>query len=247
MLEQQRRRRRRRHHSEYILGRSFDIRNNNVYIDQLTGSGTIGTTYVSQVLYIGNNNGSSTFGGVIENDLPGGSGTISLTKNGTGTQVLSGTNTYSGSTTVNSGTLQIGNGTAGSISSSSPLVLGGGTFSLLGKTSGTTAQTVASLATTGGGSVISLNPNGGTSTMLTITSTTLSTGGALNFNLSSGTTNASTSTLGNTIVAWNPTLTGGIIGGGYTVTDLGGTGFATVSGGDVVRLTPTGALPVTGG
>ena len=63
-------------------------------------------------------------------------------------------------------------------------------------------------------------------------------------------TNASTSTLGNTIVAWNAALTaGGIIGGGYTVTDLGGTGYATVSGGNVVRYTdPASAgLPLTTG
>ena len=44
-------------------------------------------------------------------------------------------------------------------------------------------------------------------------------------------------------------MTSGIIGGAYTVTDTGGTGFATVVGGNVVRLAnPGGAgFPVSGG
>ena len=52
---------------------------------------------------------SVTFAGVI-------SGTGSVTQIGTGTTILTGTNTYNGGTTIGSGTLQIGNGgTAGSI------------------------------------------------------------------------------------------------------------------------------------
>ena len=109
---------------------------------------------------------------------------------------------------------------------------------------------MASLAATAGtSSTISLTPNGTTSTTLTVSGTTASANAAVNFNLASGTTNATTSTLGNTVVAWNPTLTAaGIIGGGYTVTDGGGTGYATVSGGEVVRILDTGTpLPTTGG
>ncbi len=149
-----------------------------------------------------------------------------------------------GATTINNGTLQVGNGTSGSIAATSALTLGGGTFSLLGKNSGTTSQTIASLTTTANtSSSIALNPNGGTSTTLTITSNTPATGAgsSVNFNLSSGTTNASTSTLGNTLVAWNPALTNGLIGVGYTVTDAGGTGFATTSSGNVVRLADNGS------
>ena len=51
---------------------------------------------------------NTTFGGVLQNS----SGTLSLTLDGPGTQVLAGSNTYIGSTTITEGTLQIGSGGA---------------------------------------------------------------------------------------------------------------------------------------
>ena len=52
---------------------------------------------------------------------------MTLNINGAGTQILAGTNTYTGATTVTTGKLQIGNGTTGSISSSSAVTVNSST------------------------------------------------------------------------------------------------------------------------
>ena len=84
-------------------------------IGSLAGSGTVNLTDISnaqtKALAIGGNNQSTTFSGQI---VGGGS----IVKAGSGTLVLTGDNTYSGGTTINAGTLQIGNGgTTGSVAS----------------------------------------------------------------------------------------------------------------------------------
>ncbi len=98
---------------EVDAGAYFDARTDSPVVNQLTGSGTIGSSFSSETITIGNQNGSSTFSGVITNSgVPGASAngqTIGITKNGTGTTILSGANTYTGTTTINNGTLQIAN------------------------------------------------------------------------------------------------------------------------------------------
>jgi fibronectin-binding autotransporter adhesin len=80
-------------------------------------NGSSGTT-----LTIGStNNLSGTFSGVISNGM----GTGSLVKAGTGTENLTGANTYSGTTAVNAGTLALGSG--GSIANTPSITLGSGT------------------------------------------------------------------------------------------------------------------------
>ncbi|MEI7728682.1 MAG: autotransporter-associated beta strand repeat-containing protein [Verrucomicrobiota bacterium] len=71
-------------------------------IDNISGGGT-------SALTVGNNNVSSSFSGVIKNT----SGTLAVTKTGTGTVTLLGSNTYSGVTLVSNGKLILGTVHAG--------------------------------------------------------------------------------------------------------------------------------------
>ena len=62
----------------------------------------------SRTLTVGNGNAGGSFAGVIQDT----SGSIALTKVGSGLQVLSASNGYNGGTTVSGGTLQLGNNAA---------------------------------------------------------------------------------------------------------------------------------------
>jgi len=76
-----------------------------------------------------NNTGTQTFSGVLQNGTL--AGVLALIKNGVGTQILSGASTYTGTTTINAGTLQFGADNV--ISASSALVIaaaGAGTATL---------------------------------------------------------------------------------------------------------------------
>jgi autotransporter-associated beta strand protein len=78
-------------------------------IDNVSGGGT-------PTLTCGGDNTSTTNAGVIKNTT----GTLSLTKTGSGTLTLTGTNTFSGAATISAGTLSIGNGsTTGSVATTS--------------------------------------------------------------------------------------------------------------------------------
>ena len=70
-------------------------------LKSLSGNGRVFCDTTPNTLTVGQNDGSSTFSGVLAN----GSAILSLTKTGAGTQVFSGTNTYTGTTTISSGTL----------------------------------------------------------------------------------------------------------------------------------------------
>ena len=82
---------------------------------------TTAVTMESGELVVGNNNASTLFAGTIN-------GAGNLVKTGTGTLTLTGNNSYSGTTAILGGTLQIGNGGSGASIGSTTSVLDYGTL-----------------------------------------------------------------------------------------------------------------------
>ena len=189
----------------------------NQSIAALTGATSSSVNLNGKTLTIGTDSGSTTFAGAI-------SGAGGLIKDGASTQVLSGANaSYTGSTTVNAGTLVLNYSTNNDtkLSSSAVLTLGSATLQLTG---GTQTEVVGSTTISGGANVIGNNTssatNGGgsantasnTSAVLQMASITRNPGGTVNF---SGQYIATTNTLNNT--------TTGLLGSWATI---GGTDFA---------------------
>ncbi len=80
----------------------LDLGGNNAGIGALSGAGTVTNSGISaSTLTVGSDNASGTFAGSIQD----GAAPVALTKNGTGTEVLTGANAYSGGTIVNAGVL----------------------------------------------------------------------------------------------------------------------------------------------
>ena len=106
--------------------------NGTAFVTNLTGAGTINTAWQgttdTRTLSV-NSAASSTFSGVLA-DAGSNSRVMALTKTGAETLILTGTNTYTGSTTISQGTLQIGNGGStgdiGSVSTSAITTIASG-------------------------------------------------------------------------------------------------------------------------
>ncbi|MGB6036898.1 MAG: autotransporter-associated beta strand repeat-containing protein, partial [Cryomorphaceae bacterium] len=129
------------------LTSSLAIQNSTLLLN--TGSGTInfgtpatytlgglaggdGLNMQGKTLAIGNNNSNTTYNGALSNG--------SLEKIGTGTLNLAGTNTYSGTTTITQGTLELGANNV--LSTSSAIVLNGGTLRSIPATGNSTLGTL---------------------------------------------------------------------------------------------------------
>ncbi len=115
---------------------TFDLASYSDGVASLTGDST--TTVKNSViggtstLTINPASGSTTFAGVIAGTNAGTQGNIALQKNGAGTLVLTGANTYSGSTTVNGGTLTAAASSGGALASTSSVTVNAGGTVLLG-------------------------------------------------------------------------------------------------------------------
>ena len=97
--------------------------------------------------------GSTAGNGEFAGNIVDGAAATSLTKAGTGTWTLSGSNSYSGSTTISSGTLALAS--AGALSGTGNIGFGGGTLQFSGSNQADISGRIAS-----SGSAISIDTNG---------------------------------------------------------------------------------------
>jgi autotransporter-associated beta strand protein len=222
---------------------TFDLNGYNETVGSLSANGKI--TLGAGRLTVGADNTPQTFSGII-------SGAGGLTKSGTGTQTLSGANSYTGQTIVSGGGLTLG--ASGVIADTSSILVNGGTLNL-----GTFSETVGPV-TLSSGSIVSSAGSGvftcGTVDVTTGTMTpnkmvcgtinlnggTLATGGTGNgfgINCSGGLNiNGGTATLAaGGVFANDVTLNSGtlIIG----TTNVVGTGTLWLNGGNVQLLNST--------
>ncbi len=115
-------------------GAAVDLAGFDTKIVNLSGGGSIRSETSGAVTVETRNSVPTTFSGIIQNS----SGVVALNKTGDSTLTLTGSNTYSGGTTIRGGRLNVqGSGTIGSGS----LTLVGGTLGISGLSAGTFTQT----------------------------------------------------------------------------------------------------------
>ena len=190
-------------------GAAFDLNGSSQTIDSLAdsagGGGTVATSASGTVTLTLAPTGSTTFSGCIQN----GAGKIALTVSGAGKQVLAGSNSYTGGTTISSGTLQLGDGVrnngsvAGDITNNACLTL-----------ANPNAQTYS--GTISGSGSIDKTAAGA----LTLAASNIYSGGT---EVNNGTLVAANGTHGSATGSGNVTLNGGTL--------ASGTGGGSISGG----------------
>ncbi|MGC3989742.1 MAG: autotransporter-associated beta strand repeat-containing protein [Chthoniobacteraceae bacterium] len=124
-------------------------------IGELSGTGGVmrggWSTAGNTTFEIGALNTNASFAGSLQDNPRGSTGLSLLNKVGTGTLTLAGPNTYTGTTTVTSGTLQLGNGTAGTLSTTTAVsVASGATLAFDQATGATFSNAIADTGTVQG-------------------------------------------------------------------------------------------------
>ena len=156
-------------------GALLDARGQAITLGGLNGAGRVGTTYTTTAtVTLGADNKSGAFSGVIcgnassaanLTDNPN-AGVLNLIKTGTGTQMLAGSNTYTGTTSVNGGVLELTE--TGTLAFSPITVKNAATLKI-----NTTGKTLSALEVENGSTVTLPAVAGGTTTVtnaLTLTS-----------------------------------------------------------------------------
>ena len=208
-------------------------------------NGVVTTNGGPATLTLSATGGSTTFSGAIQNGLS--SEVMSMVMSGSGMQVLAGPNTYTGSTTINGGTLQLGTGASGqdgSISNTSGILNNSAlVYDLFG------SRTLNSYSISGSGSLTKLGPsslivatNNGYTGSTTIGAGTLQigNGGA------SGSISATSNVVDNASLVFNRNDN---YGGNFAPV-ISGTGTLNVAGGTLTLAginTYTGATSVNSG
>jgi autotransporter-associated beta strand protein len=227
----------------------FEMHNETLSINALTGNGTIQCSFGTKTLTLGNGNAGGLFSGNM------GEG-IDLIKVGTGIEELSGTNSYTGGTTINAGVIQfdsIGSiaGTAGNV-----LVNGGGGVAYEGGVTNTSFLSQISTASTGALDLMSAdaatnlnfttaplssvaNMSVGAETSVTYTGTLTPAGSTYRLG------GSGTLTVASALTGANGLQIGSANSGGEVILSNSGntySGLTTVSGGKLV-IPASGALP----
>ncbi|WP_395753590.1 autotransporter-associated beta strand repeat-containing protein [Prosthecobacter sp.] len=203
--------------------------------------GAFDETVASVQLSSGSITGSGTLTSTSTYDVRSGSvsavlgGTVGLTKSTGGTVTLSNSNTYTGTTTVNGGTLALSG--AGQISDSSSLVVSGGIFAI-----GTVSDTVAGVQLTSG----SITGSGG---VLTSSSTYDMQNGSVSAILG-GSVGLTKTTAGAVTLSGINTYTGATLlsAGDLTVNgSIGSSSLTTINGGTLMGTGTVGAIQLNSG
>lgn len=219
-------------------GAIFDIsQSGNQVIQTLSGvSGSAVALGSATLTVIGAT--STIFAGALEDGGIGGGTGGALIKQGTGTLVLSGTNTYTGATTISGAVLQIGaGGTTGSIASQTIAIANGAELEFDRSdnlTYGGAISGAGNISQTGTGTLVLNGTSGGFTGTTTISTGTLEVGDAShgsatlggNVSVSSGATLRGHGTIGGNVSSSGTVQPGGTIGimtvgGNYTQTSTG--------------------------
>lgn len=204
------------------------------------------TTVGVVALTVGGNNESTTYSGALSDTVDGGS----LIKTGTGTLTLTGASNFTGGTTINAGTLELGNAAALSTSSGA-ITFGGGTLKY---GAGMTTDYSSRIAAGTSASAVSIDTGANNVTFATALTTTLS-GGLLKTGTGTLALNAANTFTGGLTVLAGTVSTNNASGFGASTITLGGAsgdaatlvvGGAWVSIGQPVNVLGTGTNLIVG-